>query len=193
MKMKKTIQSLAAACILISGHAFSQTTESPSKQWGIETELVQPFIPTVGIIRIQGTRTLTSSENKLKGDLLFGGYIRPNVKHDVVEKINEYMLILGYRQYLWKGLHIEAKSNIGYAWGTRNLIDNKNYETVTWFWEANIGYKFDFLKKDKMNLYVIPQFGALGNARGNNTTNIGPRGGKPDTFIQGGLIVGVNF
>jgi hypothetical protein len=191
--MKQTISILGIALLLMNSNAFAQTNNEVPKKWGIETELVQPFLPTINIIRIQATRTLTPLDSKMKGDLLFGMYIRPNVKHDVVEKINEYMVILGYRQYLWKGLHLEAKANIGYAWGTKNLIDGKNYETSTIFWESNLGYKFNLTNKTKSSLYVIPQFGVIGNAKGENTVNIGPRGGKPDTFIQGGLIFGINF
>jgi hypothetical protein len=191
--MKQTTRILGILLLLINGKAFSQTSNDVPKKWGIETELVQPFLPTIAIIRIQATRTLTALDSKMKGDLIIGGYIRPNVKHDVVEKINEYMVILGYRQYLWKGLHLEAKANIGYAWGTKNLIDGKNYETSTIFWESNLGYKFNLTNKTKSSLYVIPQFGVIGNAKGENTVNIGPRGGKPDTFIQGGLIFGINF
>lgn len=191
--MTKSIQILSALLLLYGSQAFSQTSTEIPKKWGLETELVQPFLPTVNIIRLQATRTLTKPESKMKGDLLFGMYIRPNVKHDVVEKINEYMLILGYRQYFWKGLHLEAKANVGYAWGTKNLIDGKDYETSTIFWESNLGYKFSLTKKTKSSLYVIPQFGVIGNAKGENTVNIGPRGGKPDTFIQGSLIVGINF
>jgi hypothetical protein len=56
-----------------------------------------------------------------------------------------------------------------------------------------LGYKFNLSNKTKSRLYVIPQFGVLGNAKGENTVNIGPRGGKPDTFIQGSLIVGINL
>jgi hypothetical protein len=191
--MTKSIQIFAVSLLLGSSQAFSQiSSESPIK-WGLETELVQPFLPTVNIIRLQATRTITKPESKMKGDLLFGMYIRPNVKHDVVEKINEYMLILGYRQYFWKGLHLEAKANVGYAWGTKNLIDAKDYETSTIFWESNLGYKFNLTNKTKSSLYLIPQFGIIGNAKGENTVNIGPRGGKPDTFIQGSLIVGINF
>lgn len=99
------------------------------------------------------------------------------------------MLVLGYRRFLWKELHLEAKSNMGYAWGTRNRIDGKNYETPTWFWEANVGYKVKVTSKEKSSLYVIPQFGAIGKIIG----DIGPRGGKPDNFIQGNLIFGINF
>ncbi len=191
--MNKSIKILSAFIFFLGNNGISQTKESNLRKWGLETELVQPFLPTVNIIRLQTSRTLTNLESKLKGDLLFGMYLRPNVKHDVVEKINEYMFILGYRQYFWKGLHLEAKANVGYAWGTRNLIDGKDYETSTFFYEANLGYKLNVLNKAKSSLYLIPQFGVLGNAKGENTVNIGPRGGKPDTFIQGNLLIGINF
>ena len=191
--MTKSIKVLSVMLLLISGKAFSQTSTESPKKWGIETELIQPFLPNVGIIRLTATRTISSAKSKMKGDLLLGMYIRPNVKHDVVEKINEYMLVLGYRQYFWKGLYLEGKANVGYAWGTRNLIDGKDYETSTVFWESNLGYKFNVTNKTKTSFYLIPQFGVLGNAKGNNTINIGPRGGKSDTFVQGSLVFGVNF
>lgn len=191
--MTKSIQIFTVLLLLCSSQAFSQKDSESPKKWGLETELIQPFLPEVGIIRLTATYTTTSEKNKMKGNLLFGMYIRPNVKHDVVEKINEYMLVLGYRQYFWKGLHLEAKVNVGYAWGTKNLIDGKDYETSTIFWESNLGYKFKLTNKTNSSLYLIPQFGVIGNAKGENTVNIGPRGGKPDTFIQGSLIVGVNF
>jgi hypothetical protein len=187
--MKKTIKLSMAFVLLISGKAFTQTSVNHSKKWGIETELIQPFLPNVGIIRIVGTRTITSSQKTNKGDFLLGAYIRPNVKHDIVEKINEYLLITGYRQYLWKGLHAEARSNIGFAQGTKNLIDGKDYNNFSWFWEANAGYKFEFAKKQSSNFYAIAQFGILSSI----SSDIGPRGGKSDTFPQGNLLIGINF
>ncbi len=186
--MKKYTQVLITVLLLSNGKAFAQLSSAKPRTWGIETELIQPFLPNVGIIRIQATYTLTSPTKK-RGDLIIGAYIRTNVKHDIVEKINELLFITGYRQYLWKGLHAEAKSNIGYAWGTKNLIDGKDYNNFSWFWEANIGYKLDFGKNEKYNLYVLPQFGVLSSI----TADIGPRGGKSDTFPQGNLVLGVNF
>jgi hypothetical protein len=191
--MKKSIKILVIALLLGSSNSFAQSNTVATKKWGLETELVQPFLPNVGILRINATRTVTSTKRKNQGDLLLGMYIRPNVKHDVVEKINEYMAVVGYRQFFWKGLHAEAKMNLGYAWGTKNLIDGKDYETSTVFWETNLGYKIKLTNKEKSSLYIIPQFGVIGNAKGENTTNIGPRGGKADTFFQGGLTIGVNF
>jgi hypothetical protein len=189
LKMNKLIVLIFSLVLFSKSVATAQSDVPNAKKWGIETEFVQPFVPTVHIIRIQATRTLTAPDQKRKGDLLLGAYIRPNVKHDVVEKINEYMAFVGYRQYFFKGLHLEAKSNMGYAWGTKNLIDAKDYGTPTWFWETNVGYKFDFLKKQNTNLYTIIQFGALGKI----IADIGPRGGKPDNFLQGNLLLGINF
>jgi hypothetical protein len=182
--MKKIIQILIGAILLLASKTFAQSNSGYQSKWGIETELIQPFLPEVGIYRIQVTRKI-----KATGDLIIGAYIRPNVKHDIVEKINEYLFVLGYRQYFWKGLHIETKSNIGYAWGTKNKIDGKDYNNFSWFWEANAGYKFDFAKNLHSNLYVIPQFGILSSI----SADIGPRGGKSDTFIQGSLLFGINF
>jgi hypothetical protein len=189
--MKKSIITLALSITCCSFQFAKAQTKAEiinTHKWGIETELVQPFIPTVNIIRCQATRTFYSATTT-HGDLLLGAWIRPNVEHDVVEKINEYMAVVGYRQYIWKGLHIEAKSNMGYAWGTKNLIDGKDYETPTWFWESNFGYKLNFANNAKRSFYLIVNAGGLGNI----VADIGPRGGKADNFLQAGLLFGINF
>lgn len=188
-KMKKIIFLFLSYTAFAFNTLAQEGKNLSTQKWGIETELFQPFYPTVQIIRIQATRSLLPENAKNQGDLILGAYIRPNVKHDVVEKINEYMLVLGYRQYVWKGLHIEAKSNMGYAWGTKNLIDGKDYETPTWFWESNVGYKINIKKKNSHQFYLTPQFGGLGNI----VADIGPRGGKPDNFLHGNIYLGINF
>jgi hypothetical protein len=176
---------LIALVWFIAAAPLSWAQTAP-RRWGLETELVQPFLPNVGIYRLQATYTLTSPARTNRGDLLLGAYIRPNVKHDVVEKINEYMLMVGYRQYVWRGLHVEAKSDAGYAWGTKNLLDGKDYNNFSWFWEANAGYRFSLAGKGRTGLYVIPQFGVISSV----SADIGPRGGKSDTFLQGNLMIG---
>jgi hypothetical protein len=186
---KMKIKFLLIISVLSILHSAIIAQNNQTKKWGIETELIQPFLPTINIVRIQATRIITESQQSRKDALLLGAYIRPNIKHDVVEKIDEYMAVVGYRQFFWKGLHLEAKSNMGYAMGTKNLVDGKNYETATWFWETNVGYKMDLVKKQKINYYAIAQFGGIGNLY----ADIGPRGGKPDNFMQGNLLIGINF
>ena len=181
---------LASTFILLCKLTFAQSDSSlssPIKKWSIEVELVQPFIPTVEIYTIQATRNLFTKGSQ-KGEFVLGAYIRPNVTHDVVEKIDEYMLYTAYRHYFWKGLHIEAGMNTGYYWGKKNLVDGKDYEGVALFWESNIGYKFNLGKTKRF--FVNPQFGFLGTM---GIADIGPRQGKPDNFVQGNLLIGVNF
>ena len=69
--MKKTIQILVVALVFFSSTAFAQMNLDAPKKWGIETELIQPFLPNVGIVRIVATCRLTAAEKK-QGDFLIG-------------------------------------------------------------------------------------------------------------------------
>jgi hypothetical protein len=57
--MTSTLKSIVVCCVVfVSFHANAQLDANSKPKWGLETELVQPFIPEVGIIRLQGTYTL---------------------------------------------------------------------------------------------------------------------------------------
>ena len=166
-------------------------------RWGVEVELIQPFIPTVNIIRARGTRTLWGRSGKLRGDVVAGVYIRPNIRHDVVYRISEYMATVGYRQYFWRGLHLEALVNAGAAWGT-NRVDEQYYRTPSLFGEVNAGYRFGFFEPGgffadrgkKVGFYLALQGGTIFTM---GVADIGPRNGKPDVFAQGNLLLGLSF
>ena len=173
---------ITISVLFVTSLTIAQTQD---KKWGVETELIQPFVPNVGIYQFRLTKTIYQSE-KQKGDILIGAYLRPNVTHDIVKEIDEYMLLLGYRHFFWKGLHVEGGIEAGYYWGRENLIDKKDYEGVGVFWQTLTGYKCSF-KQQKY--YILPQFGVLSAIM----SDIGPRGGKLDTFIQGNLLIGIQF
>lgn len=123
--------------------------------------------------------------------------MRPHIDHDVVEVIDEYMLGVGYRQYLWRGLHVEGLVEAGVAWGT-NKLDGMDYTTPTLFGEVNLGYRFGLFgpggsfhaRGQTLGLYLAPQIGTIFSL---GVADIGPRNGKPDWFVQGNLLVGVSF
>lgn len=167
--------------------SFAQSGEPAVHKWSFEADVVQPFIPTVGIFNIQATRNVFTG-NSQKGDLLLGVYLRPNVKHDIVEEIDEYMLYIAYRHFLWKGLHLEAGMNTGYYWGWNNLVNGRDYEGVGMYWETNIGYKLELGKSKRF--FINPQAGFIGTM---GLSDIGPRQGKSDNFVQGNLLLGLNF
>jgi hypothetical protein len=192
---------VAFACFAATAvNSASAETLPASHRWGIETELVQPLIPTVRIIQFRATRTLWGDASA-RGDLVVGAYLRPNIKHDVVKTISEYMAELGYRQYVWRGLHADAILAAGKAKGV-NIVDGMTYDTPTLFGAVNAGYRLDFFTPDglfpsnnSIGAYAIAQFGVLASLRpiGLDVNDIGPRNGKPDWFLQGNLLVGVSF
>ncbi len=171
--------------------------EPAMHKWSVEIDAIQPFIPTVGIIRPKVTRTLWGTPKGFRGDLVLGAWIRPHITHDVVKYIDEYMGSVGYRQYFWRGLHAETILDAGAAWGT-NLFDGKFYRTATLFLDVNVGYRFGFFEPGGLvegsgkgvGFFVAPQAGMLTSL---GVANIGPRNGKPDVFAQGSLLVGASF
>jgi len=169
-------------------------------RWGVEIDLIQPFLPTVNIIRPKLTRTLWGPTGGLRGDLIVGLYFRPNIEHDVLARISEHMGTVGYRQYFWRGLHLEAMISAGTAWGT-NLFDGQFYRTPTLFADLNVGYRFAFFepggffadRAGTVSFFATAQAGVLTTLGIKGLNDIGPRGGKPDIFPQGNLIVGASF
>ncbi|MBP8807916.1 MAG: hypothetical protein KBG48_32240 [Kofleriaceae bacterium] len=166
-------------------------------RWAIETEAIQPFVPTVGIARVRVTRHLWGAPAGAHGDLVVGVYLRPGVEHDVVETIDEYMATLGVRYFLWRGLHAEALLDAGLAWGT-NKVDQMAYRTATLFAEVNLGYRVGLFAPGgvagaprAVGVYVAPQVGLLSSLGVGN--DIGPRNGKPDYFLTAALLLGASF
>lgn len=160
-----------------------------AKPWGAELDVVQPFYPTVHILRPKVTRTLWGAPGEARGDLIAGVYLRPHIAHDVLYTIDEYLAVVGYRQYVWRGLHVEGMLDSGVAWGT-NRLDQRDYFTPSVFVDLNAGYRFTLFDTDAVAPYVAVQGGVLLSA---GVADIGPRNGKPDNFPQAMLLVGTAF
>jgi hypothetical protein len=101
------------------------------------------------------------------------------------------MLSIGIRQYFWKGLHVEYVSNLGRARITNSKVDGKDYSAFVIFSQSFIGYKFNVLKREKFNLFVIGQ-GGFGYAKNFNqwpelNSNVSP------IYGLGDLKIGINF
>jgi len=183
--------------LLALGFGAASAEPARAHLWSIETEAIQPFIPTVGILHVRVTRQVWGASDGPHGDLVVGAYIRPHVAHDVVEYIDEYMATVGLRFFAWRGLHAEALVDAGAAWGT-NKLDGMDYRTPTLFGELNLGYRFAFFRPGglagaprSVGWFLTPQVGLLSSLGVGN--DIGPRDGKPDWFLQAALLMGASF
>jgi hypothetical protein len=189
---KNAIQIIALLLIaIISFQSSAQEIATKSKKWSFEVDLVQPFIPEVEIITAKITRNIFGETDGKHGEIMLGTFIRPNVKHDVVETINEYMVSIGYRHYFTKNLNFEAQYYAGNVNAKKNKVDGKDYSGFVHFAEVNAGYKLNIFKLKGSTIYLNPQFGYLQGL--NKELIIGPRNGKEDAFIQGKLQLGISF
>jgi hypothetical protein len=182
---------LLTLIVFISIQASAQSGSNNSTKWGFEADAIQPFLPEIEIITAKFTRTIFGAADGKHGDFMIGAFIRPNVKHDVVETIDEYMASIGYRHYFTRSLNFELQYYAGNVDAKKNKVDGKDYSGFVNFAEANIGYKLNLFKLKGSTIYLNPQFGYLQGL--NKELIIGPRNGKEDAFIQGKLQIGISF
>lgn len=149
--MKKTLLMLSVICILVA--PSTAQTDSSRSTYAIETDILWPFFP--GLTRTQMTMTLWKNVD-LRGDLLVGvNVLFPNDR-ETEGRFADYSIVTGYRQYIWKGLHVEYSQTTGLGVLRSHVTTGKTYESFDWAATGYIGYKFEFADDA---FYVIPQFG----------------------------------
>ncbi len=149
--MKKSIL-IFVIVSLLSPSIYAQTQQKDSK-YGIETDILWPFFP--GLTRTQMTIKLWQ-KGDLRGDLLAGVNVLFPQNRETEGRFADYSIVTGYRQYLWKGLHVEYSQTTGLGVLQNHVTTPKTYNSFDWAATGYIGYKFEFLQK---KLYLIPQFG----------------------------------
>lgn len=194
MKNLKNYVAVLATVFYFASNLYAQETKSviqptATKKWGIEFNVVWPFVPGVEIYTLKGTYT-TWQKKHFKGDAIVGLLYRPGTKNDEnAEQFSEIGTGIGYRQFFWKGLHVETILFSSFAQEERNKIDGKNYSGYALTTEFYVGYKFDFLKQKKVSMYLMPQAGIGYNA----VSLLGPASEENRPFPAINLQVGINF
>ena len=149
--MKKPVLLLGIVSLLTM-NVFAQS-ESKESKFGLETDILWPFI-------VQTTRTHFTiklwQKGNLRGDIYAGVNIDFPRDRETEGRFADYSLATGYRQYFWKGLHLEFSQTTGLGVLQNHVTTGKTYKSFDWLVSGYIGYKFEFAKK---KLYLLPQFG----------------------------------
>ena len=128
-------------------------TEPESRKWAIETDILWPIFPGA-------TRTHITFQCWQKGALHGDVYAGINVdfpqNRETEGRFADYSIASGYRQYFWKGLHLEFSQTTGIGVLQNHVSTGKTYRSFDWLITGYIGYKFELARK---KLYVLPQFG----------------------------------
>ena len=149
--MKKSIL-LIGLVSMLTVNAFAQS-DSKESIFGLETDILWPFL--VQTTRTHFTMKLWQKGN-LRGDLYVGVNIDFPRDRETEGRFADYSIATGYRQYFWKGLHLEFSQTTGLGVLQNHVTTGKTYNSFDWLVSGYIGYKYEFAKK---KLYVLPQFG----------------------------------
>ncbi len=152
--MKKYLLFLGIVSMLTT-NLFAQTEPNESK-YSLETDILWPFL-------VQTTRTHFVVTLWQKGNLQGDAYVGLNIDfprdRETEGRFADYSIASGYRQYFWKGLHLEFSQTTGLGVLQNHVTTGKTYKSFDWLVTGYIGYKFEFARK---KLYVLPQFGVAG-------------------------------
>lgn len=120
--------------LLASTAAFGQESEqyhqNTERKWAIGTSITYPM---ADIYMMQASYSPWKS-----GDIL-GGLAFQNWTNDQGQA-NAYTVLLGYRQYLWNGLHAEMELWPAYN-PFRSAIDDHTYAGLELWMSLRIGYR----------------------------------------------------
>ena len=188
--MKKNL--LILAFLGLTGSSmFAQTKEKEGK-FGLETDILWPFFP--GATRTHFTIKLWEKGN-LRGDAYVGVNIDFPQDRETEGRFADYSIASGYRQYLWKGFHLEFSQTTGLGVLQNHVTTGKTYTSFDWLMTGYLGYKFEFSKR---KFYILPQFGVASVVYKSNpwkiyedktlTKEVGE-----SLFPLGSLRFGINF
>ena len=127
-----------------------QGTNGVAGRWGLEVS------PTFLMAPIYMAQATWSAWNH--GDVIVG-YAFQHMSSNTAGagQTHGHSLLLGYRQFVWKGLNVEMQ-----AWPTydrfQSTVDGRVYPGLELWCEAYVGYRFDF-RLGNMVFYATPQPG----------------------------------
>lgn len=121
-------------------------TKKHSYRHGLELSPLSPVMNIYGVLYSYGIT---------KKDWLVGGPVYMRIKYDF-GNTNAWALIIGYRRYFWKNLHLEYQLYPTYD-AFYESIEKKTYSSFDIWNEFRFGYKFDF-KIKKAPLYLNLQW-----------------------------------
>jgi hypothetical protein len=149
--MKKLVITVGIVSMLTI--SLSAQNEQKESTFSLETDILWPFI--VSASRTHFVVNIWQNGN-LRGDIYAGVNIDFPRDRETEGRFADYSLATGYRQYFWKGLHVEFSQTTGLGVLQNHVTTGKTYNSFDWLVTGYAGYKFEFARK---KLYIIPQFG----------------------------------
>ena len=138
----------------------TQTDWSKNKKNSVEGSILLPFFPG-NELSLKYTRTLWQNQ-KIRGEFVTGIHFHIRSERDG-GIYDDYQIVLGYRQFLWKGLHVEGALQPKLYYKTVGATySDRTHEGYGLFLYTMAGYQIEALKRQ--NYSFILNFQPVGLA-----------------------------
>jgi hypothetical protein len=193
MKTSKIFITTATLCVFFfANQVKAQNEVTAPKRWGVD---VSAFgLGAFGLYQFKGTYLLNPNSN-FKREIGLGVFILPESDAKNRKDFNNdglysaKLISVSLRQYFCKGLNFEQSIMLGESKLTNNVVDGKNYTSFTIQSHSLIGYKWDFLKREKFNLFLMAQGGIIYSYQPNKW----PVKEEEPIYGVGDIKIGINF
>ena len=186
---------VAAATLLLhltpvqAQRATENEAPASTKRYGIETNLVWPFVPGINIWQLKSA-TVIHQGRQQSGEFILGALYRRTLQDENAAVHREIGGILGYRHFFYKGLHAEFNTHLTAAAALQNKIDQRDYRSFAFTTELYAGYRFEMARPRRVSFYLTPQVG-LGR---NLYAALGPESETGSgIFPIASLLAGIRF
>jgi len=118
---------------------FSLSADRAAHGVGVETSVLWPFFPGY-LLQARATLPLAFAG---RGQLLLGAQGHIPHARSAEGRFSSLAAHIGFRAYLWKGLHVDVMSNLGIGRLEGSVVDGKDYSSFDLELLANIGWRFE--------------------------------------------------
>jgi hypothetical protein len=107
---------------------------------GVETTVLWPFFPG-NLFHLRASIPVAMEG---RGQLLLGAQGHVPHARSAEGEFSSLAAHIGFRTYLWKGLHVDAMTNLGVGRLRGSVIDGKDYNSFDAELMATVGWRFEF-------------------------------------------------
>lgn len=118
---------------------LSLSADRAARSVGVETTVLWPFFPG-NLFQLRATVPVAFEG---RGQLLLG--VQGHVPHSRSEegRFSSLAAHIGFRAYLWKGLHVDAMTNLGVGRLEGSVVDGRDYSSFDVELLATAGWRFE--------------------------------------------------
>lgn len=169
------------------GPEVAPLAERLAKQRRFGVELGPLWITLANFVRPKVTVT-TWAKRTFAGDVLFGPAVRIPQRLSGIGTIFEFGGEVGYRQYFWRGLNVEATALLLRS-QVDSSVDGRRYTGFNVFLTGTVGWRVDFWLR-RTSFYVLPQVGVGGDVV---RTRPPAQAGAAHPRFVGDILMGFRF